>query len=45
MTEEITNTEVRSSLDEMTPEQRQTSVDILDADTQRKVEEDKDLPF
>jgi hypothetical protein len=34
-----------SSLDDMTEEQRQTSVNILDADTQRKVEEDADLPF
>ncbi len=34
-----------SALDDMTEEQRKMSVSILDADTQRKVEEDKDLPF
>jgi len=42
---ETTNTEVLDALREMTPEERQASVDILDADTQRKVEAGEDLPF
>ena len=45
MTQEIDIKTVSPTIDNLTPEQRKLSTDMLDAQTQVQVEQSKELPF